>query len=51
MTGEPLPQCQFRSSRPTRATARLRVRQPRFFDCTDAGPEGIRAFDLRNALT
>jgi hypothetical protein len=24
---------------------------PRFFDCTDAGPEGIRAFDLRNALT
>ena len=22
MTGEPLPQCQFRSSRPTRATAR-----------------------------
>jgi hypothetical protein len=23
---------------------------PRFFDCTDDGPEGIRAFDLRNAL-
>ena len=23
---------------------------PRFFDCTDEGPEGIRAFDLRNAL-
>ena len=24
---------------------------PRFFDCTDAGPEGLRAFDLRNALS
>ena len=24
---------------------------PRFFDCTDEGPEGIRAFDLRDALT
>jgi hypothetical protein len=23
---------------------------PRFFDCTDEGPEGIRAFDLRNAI-
>ena len=23
---------------------------PRFFDCTDEGPEGIRAFDLRNVL-
>ena len=23
---------------------------PRFFDCTDEGPEGLRAFDLRDAL-
>ena len=22
----------------------------RFFDCSDGGPEGLRAFDLRNAL-
>ena len=23
---------------------------PRFFDCTDEGPEGLRAFDLRDRL-
>lgn len=52
MTGEPLPQCQF-SVEPCyegRGPAYECV-NPRFFDCTDAGPEGIRAFDLRNALT
>ena len=23
---------------------------PRFFDCSDAGPEGIRAFDIRELI-
>ena len=52
MTGEPLPQCQFRVE-PSyeRGGPGFECVNPRFFDCTDAGPEGIRAFDLRNALT
>ena len=51
MTGEPLPQCQFRvepayeGDGPAYACV-----NPRFFDCTDDGPEGLRAFDLRDAL-
>ena len=51
MTGEPLPQCQFRvePSYEGGGPAHSCV-NPRFFDCTDAGPEGLRAFDLRNAL-
>jgi hypothetical protein len=51
MTGEPLPQCQFtvEPSYEGEGPAYECV-NPRFFDCTDAGPEGIRAFDLRNAL-
>ncbi len=51
MTGEPMPQCQF-SVEPCfegagRAYACV---NPRFFDCTDEGPEAIRAFDLRKTL-
>jgi hypothetical protein len=52
MTGDPLPQCQFRvepcyeGAGPDFACV-----NPRFFDCTDDGPEGLRAFDLRNAVT
>ena len=51
MTGEPLPQCQFRvePSYEGEGPAYSCV-NPRFFDCTDAGPEGLRAFDLRDAL-
>lgn len=51
MTGEPLPQCQFNveSCYEGEGPAYECV-NPRFFDCTDEGPEGIRAFDLRNAL-
>ena len=52
MTGEPMPQCQF-SVEPSYegdGPAYTCV-NPRFFDCTDAGPEGLRAFDLRDALT
>lgn len=52
MTGEPMPHCQF-SVEPSYegdGPAYTCV-NPRFFDCTEAGPEGLRAFDLRNALT
>jgi len=51
MTGESLPQCQFKvepcyeGDGPAHECV-----NPRFFDCTDGGPEGIRAFDLRDAL-
>ena len=39
------------SSPPTRAPGRaFECVNPRFFDCTDEGPEGIRAFDLRKVL-
>jgi hypothetical protein len=51
MTGAPLPQCQFTVERAYegRGPAYDCVNQ-RFFDCTDQGPEGLRAFDLRDAL-
>ena len=51
MSGEALPQCQFRVE-PSyeRGGTAFNCVNPRFFDCTDEGPEGIRAFDLRNAL-
>src|SRR4051795_12693533 len=51
MTGQPLPQCQFRvepsyeGGGPAHACV-----NPRFFDCSDGGPEGLRVFDLRDAL-
>jgi hypothetical protein len=51
MTGDPLPQCQFEVERAFEGTGRAYdCVNPRFFDCTDEGPEGIRAFDLRDAL-
>ncbi|HSI81417.1 MAG TPA: hypothetical protein VK919_12295 [Solirubrobacterales bacterium] len=52
MTGDPLPQCQFQVEPCYEGEGRAyECVNPRFFDCTDEGPEGIRAFDLRNALT
>ena len=51
MTGQPLPQCQFKVDPCYEGEGdAYACVNPRFFDCTDAGPEGIRAFDLRNAL-
>ena len=52
MTGEALPHCQF-TVEPSYEGAgpAYTCVNPRFFDCTDHGDEGIRAFDLRNALT
>lgn len=51
MTGEPLPQCQF-SVEPAYAGEGegYGCVNPRFFDCSESGPEGLRAFDLRDAL-
>lgn len=52
MTGEPLPQCQFAVEPCYEGEGSgFECVNPRFFDCADAGPEGIRALDLRNALT
>ncbi len=51
MTGQPLPHCQFKVEPCYEgAGSSFECINPRFFDCTDDGPEGIRAFDLRNAL-
>jgi hypothetical protein len=51
MTGRPLPQCQFKVEPAYEGAGdAYSCVNPRFFDCTDAGPEGIRAFDLRDAL-
>lgn len=51
MAGESLPQCQFHVEPCYEGEGRaFDCVNPRFFDCTDAGSEGIRAFDLRNAL-
>ena len=51
MTGRPLPQCQFTVEPSFAGTGEgFECVNRRFFDCTDVGPEGLRAFDLRNAL-
>jgi len=52
MTGEPLPHCQFEVERAYEgAGPSYECVNKRFFDCTDAGPDAVRVFDLRNALT
>ena len=51
MSASRSPSASSGSSPPTRAPARAYACvNPRFFDCTDEGPEGIRAFDLRKVL-
>jgi hypothetical protein len=51
MTGEPLPHCQFTVERAFEGSGpSYDCVNPRFFDCTDDGPEGLRAFDLREGL-
>ena len=51
MTGDPLPQCEFRIEPAYEGEGPdFECVNPRFFDCTDEGPEAIRAFDLRDAL-
>ena len=49
MTGEPLPHCQFSVERAYEGSGdAYDCVSPRFFDCTDEGAEGLRAFDLRD---
>lgn len=49
MTGAALPQCQFSVERAYEGEgAGYDCVNRRFFDCGDEGPEGLRAFDLRD---
>lgn len=49
MTGEPLPHCQFSVERAYEGSGEAYgCVNRRFFDCTDEGGEGLRAFDLRD---
>jgi hypothetical protein len=51
MTGEPLPQCQFRVEPAYEGAGPAHeCVNPRFFDCSEGGAEGLRVFDLRDAL-
>lgn len=51
MTGEALPHCQFTVERAYEGHGPEHECVNRgFFDCEHGGPEGIRSFDLRNAL-
>jgi hypothetical protein len=52
MTGDPLPQCQFRVEPAFEGDGpNFECVNPRFFDCTDGGAEGVRVFDLRDAIS
>jgi hypothetical protein len=52
MTGDPLPPCQFRVEPAYEgAGPAFECVNQRFFDCTDAGDEGLRVFDLRDSLS
>jgi hypothetical protein len=52
MSGEPLPQCQFSVEKAYEGDGpAFECVNRRFYDCSDEGEDGIRAFDLRNALT
>jgi hypothetical protein len=49
MTGEALPHCQFSVERAYEGLGEsYECVNRRFFDCADGGPEGIKAFDLRD---
>jgi hypothetical protein len=51
MTGEALPHCQFTVERAYEGDGPgYECVNRSFFDCEHDGPEGVRAFDLRNAL-
>jgi hypothetical protein len=49
MTAEPLPHCPFSVERAYEGDGgEYGCVNRRFFDCADEGPEGLRAFDLRD---
>jgi hypothetical protein len=52
MSGDPLPQCQFSVEKAYEGDGpAFECVNRRFLDCSDDGEDGIRAFDLRNALS
>ena len=52
MTGDPMPQCQFTVERSYEGVGpAFECVNRRFYDCAEYGDDGIRAFDLRNALS
>ncbi|MDP9228803.1 MAG: hypothetical protein M3M99_07055 [Actinomycetota bacterium] len=52
MTGEALPQCQFTVEHAFEGDGpEFECVNRSFFDCDHGGADGIRAFDLRNALS
>lgn len=51
MTGLPLPHCQFTVEPSYEGEGpAFECVNPRFFDCTEEGPRGLRVADLRDAL-
>ena len=49
MTGKSLPHCQFTVEQAYEGSGEsYDCVNRRFFDCTDGGAEGLRAFDLRD---
>jgi hypothetical protein len=49
MTGDPLPHCEFAVERAYEGSGEsYDCVNRRFFDCTEDGAEGLRAFDLRD---
>jgi hypothetical protein len=49
MTGDPLPHCQFAVERAYEGSGEsYDCVNRRFFDCSEEGAEGLRAFDLRD---
>jgi hypothetical protein len=49
MTGDPLPHCEFAVERAYEGSGEsYDCVNRRFFDCTEEGAEGLRAFDLRD---
>ena len=52
MSNDPMPQCQFTVEKAYEGVGpAYECVNKRFFDSDDQTPDGIRAFDLRNALT
>ncbi len=51
MTGDPLPHCPFTVERAYEGEGEsYDCVNHRFFDCSDQGAEGLRAFDLRDVI-
>lgn len=50
-TGRPLPHCPFSVENAYQGQSEaFHCTNPRFFDCSESGPEAVQAFDLRQAV-